>query len=106
MILIFITCFAVVLMHLRGMKGLYHLALYQKLVHLMGGLFFGSVGLYYGCPPVPFALVGGILWECFEYLIDTHFPKIGEKYCWYSRSWNDALVDVSMGIVGSSILTI
>lgn len=103
----FIFLLIVFMLHLFGnTSGFYKVPEYQKFVHLVGGLFFGSTGLYFGYNPLFFAVVGGVMWEVFEYLVATYSPIFARRVCWYSRSWSGAFSDVAMGVIGALLLVI
>lgn len=90
--------------HIFGMFGLYEYPVFQKLTHLIGGVFFGYVGIYYGFNPITTALLGGIAWEIFESIIGEFLPAFSRKICWYSDTIDGAFSDIFMGVAGSALL--
>ena len=104
MINIFASLSVVILSHIFGMYGLYKYRMFQQATHLVGGIFFGYLGVYYGFNPVATALVGGAIWEIFEFLVGTFLPRFARKICWYSDTFDGAFSDIFMGVAGSSLL--
>ena len=91
-------------MHLMGVVGFYEYIWWGRCTHVVGGMFMASVGIFYLGNPLMVALIGGILWEIFEYGFDSLFPKYSYIVSWYSRSFTGALWDIGMGMVGASVM--
>lgn len=83
--LILVLIFILFVLHIFGMQGLYYSTIfYDKILHLIGGLTVGLIGIeffkkfkiqYTRVRIIFFVFTAGILWEVFEFIWDSVLVK-------------------------------
>lgn len=103
--IVIVTFLVVLLLHYIGMsRSAYSISWYGRLVHFCGGIFLAFLGTLYGFNGILFAFVASVIWEVFEYLVDTYAPSIAAIACWYSRTLSGATQDITMATMGAVIV--